>query len=77
MAEMNKTNSLLAECEAFLTELSADEESTLTGGTGYGYKKGDDDDSGCYDKGDDDKKKKKGYGYSCYYPKPSYGCGDD
>lgn len=55
MADMNKAQALLAECESFLSELSVEEEATLTGGHGYGY--GDDDDDDGYGRGrrgDDD-----------------------
>lgn len=54
------------ECQTFLENLSADEESTLTGGGYYGYGYGDDDDD---DDGGHGKKrgKKRGKGHGKGY----------
>jgi hypothetical protein len=54
MTETNKDQALFAECDAFLVELSNQQQSTLSGGSGYG----DDDGGYGYDcgcgYGDDD-----------------------
>lgn len=86
MAEMNKNNPLLNECQSFLEELSADEESNLTGGHGYrrgggkgrggkgggrGFGDDDDDDGGSGSRRGGGKNR---YGYSYGY---GYGYGDD
>lgn len=68
MSEMKKNNRLIDDAQAFLAELSTDEESNLTGGGGYGYGGyGDDDD-------DDDGGRGKKY-HKKRYPKHHYGYG--
>lgn len=69
MSEIKKNNRLIDDAQAFLAELSTDEESNLTGGGHYGgyggY--GDDDD-------DDDGGRGKKY-HKKRYPKHHYGYG--
>ena len=90
MIELKQGNALLAECEAFLTELSAEEESALSGGYGYYGGYGDDDDGYYGGYGDDDdgyygkgyrygkrgRGRKKGRGYGGYRKGGGYGYGD-
>ncbi|MEM6752309.1 MAG: hypothetical protein AAF630_04975 [Cyanobacteria bacterium P01_C01_bin.38] len=73
MSENKKNNRLIDDAQAFLAELSTDEESNLTGGGGYGRGYGDDDDD------DDGGRRKKYYEkYKKYFPKHyGYGGYDD